>query len=70
MPTQKFRIHGLRHEDEERIARGIRSLEGVFYAVLNHQDESAEVDFEDDLVTCAEIRAVITGFGYTSQNAG
>jgi hypothetical protein len=70
MPTQRFRIHGLRHEDEERIARGIRQLEGVFYAVLNHQEECAEVDFEDDLVTCAEIRAVIAEFGYRSRNAG
>jgi hypothetical protein len=70
MPTQKFHVVGLKHEDEVAIAQRVRRLRGVFYAVLNHQDECAEVDFEDDLVTCAEIRAAIAEFGYTVHNAG
>lgn len=67
MPTLKFRVKNLRHEDEQRVAACIRQLPGVFYACLNHQDECAEVDFEDDRVTAAEIRAVILALGYEAQ---
>ncbi len=70
MPTQKFWIKGLRHEDEQPLARRIRALEGVYYAALNHEDECAEVDFEDDRVTTAEICAAIAASGYEVRLAG
>jgi hypothetical protein len=64
MPTQKFWIQGLRHEDEARIAVRLRQLRGVFFAVLNHRDQCAEVDFEDDEITAREICAAIEALGY------
>jgi hypothetical protein len=69
MPTQKFWIENLRHEDEAPLAARLRQLDGVFFAVLNHGDRCAEVDFEDDRVTTREICAVIEAFGYHARLA-
>jgi hypothetical protein len=65
MPTQKFYVQKLKHRDEAPIAHRLQQLPGVFFAVLNHEEQCAEVDLEDDLVTCEEICRVIAGFGYT-----
>lgn len=70
MPTQKLWVKGLKQEDERPIEQRLKELDGVFYAVLNHQDECAEVDFEDDRASLAEIRAALREMGYESQVAG
>lgn len=70
MPTQKFRVKGLEHEDEARVAREVRRLRGVLFAVASHSDQCAEVEFEDDAVTPAEIRDVIAALGYAVEIAG
>ena len=70
MPTQKIWVKGLRHEDEARIAERLRALDGVFAAVLNHQDQCAEVDFEDDRATTDDMRRVIAELGYDSEIRG
>lgn len=70
MPSQKFWVKGLRHEDEASIAQRLEELDGVFYAALNHHDQCAEVDFEDDRVSTDQIRAAIGEFGYSAEVAG
>lgn len=70
MPTQKLWVKGLKQEDERPIEQRLKELDGVFYAVLNHQDECAEVDFEDDRASLAEIRAALREMGYESKVAG
>ena len=70
MPTQKLWVKGLRHEDEERVARRLREVRGVFGAVLNHADECAEVDFEDDLASLEEICAAVRECGYEAKVVG
>jgi copper chaperone CopZ len=70
MPTQKFWVRGLKQEDEETVARRLRALAGVFGAVLSHDAECAEVDFEDDRASMDEIRAAIREMGYESEIAG
>ncbi len=70
MPTQKLWVKGLRREDEAPLERRLRELDGVFFAVLNHEDECAEVDFEDDRVSLEEIRAAIREAGYEARIAG
>lgn len=70
MPTQKLWVKGLKPEDERPIEKRLKELDGVFYAVLNHRDECAEVDFEDDRASLAEIRAALREMGYESQVAG
>jgi copper chaperone CopZ len=70
MPTQKFWVKGLEHADEARVARAARGVEGVLFAVANHSDQCAEVEFEDDRVTVAEIRDAIAALGYRVEVAG
>jgi hypothetical protein len=70
MPTQRLRIPGLRHQDEAELSRRLRAIPGVYYAVLNHLDECAEIDFEDDAVSLAEICRAVRDFGYDADIAG
>ncbi len=70
MPTQKFRVKGLGHEDEAQVARELRSLRGVLFAAADHSDQCAEVEFEDDAVTPDEIRERIEALGFTAEIAG
>lgn len=70
MPTQKFWVKGLEHADEARVSGAARALEGVLFAVANHSDQCAEVEFEDDMVTVAEIRDALAALGYTVEVAG
>lgn len=70
MPTQKYRIKGLRSEDETVIARGARELKGVLFAVASHGAQCAEVEFEDDLVTPEEIAEALRSLGYEVELAG
>lgn len=70
MPTQKFFVKGLRAEDEEAVAERARRLDGVLFALANHQDQCAEVEFEDDCVDTDEIRRAIAEQGYEVELAG
>lgn len=70
MPTQKLWVRGLKQEDEEPVTRRLRALSGVFAAVLSHDAQCAEVDFEDDRASLDEIRAAIREMGYESEIAG
>lgn len=70
MPTQKFWVKGLRHEDEARIAAQLRAVDGVFFAALNHHDQCAEVEFADDRVTTGEICTALQELGYEAEEAG
>jgi copper chaperone CopZ len=70
MPTLKLWVNGLRHEDEQAIARRLRQIDGVFAASLNHRDACAEVDFDDDRASVEQIRACIRELGYEARLAG
>ncbi|HEV2149819.1 MAG TPA: heavy-metal-associated domain-containing protein [Longimicrobiaceae bacterium] len=70
MPTQKLWVKDLKREDEARVAARLRELPGVFYAVLSHDAECAEVDFEDDLVSLDQLRAAVRECGYEVEIAG
>lgn len=70
MPTQKFWVKGLAHEEEERISAALRKIDGVFAALANHHDQCAEVEFEDDRVGVHEIRRAIADLGYDVELAG
>lgn len=70
MPTQKFWVKGLQHQDETRVVQGARELRGVLFAAANHSDQCAEVEFEDDVVTTEEIRGAIARLGYQVEIAG
>jgi|GEM_PF-2483709 len=70
MPTQKLRVKDLKREDEARVAARLREIPGVFFAVLDHGDECAEVDFEDDVVSLEQICEAVREYGYDVRIAG
>ncbi len=70
MPTQKFRVKDLRREDEDRVAARLREIPGVYFAVLDHGEECAEVDFEDDVVSLEQICDAVREYGYDVRIAG
>lgn len=70
MPTQKFFVRGLRHDGEAAVVERLRSVPGVLFAAASHQDQCVEVEFEDDAVTTAELRATISEMGYGADLAG
>lgn len=70
MPTQKFRVRGIDHESEAMVEARLMRIGGVLFAAVSHQEECAEVEFEDDRVTPAEIREVIRGLGYGADEVG
>lgn len=70
MPTQKFWIKGMRHEDETPVTERVRGVRGVLFAIANHGDQCAEVEFEDDIVTEREIRDAIAELGFDVRSAG
>lgn len=70
MPTQKFFVKGLRPEDERALTQRISRVDGVLFAAANHSDQCAEVEFEDDRTTTAEIRSAIADAGYEAELAG
>lgn len=69
MPTQKFWVKDLKHADEAPIAERLRALDGVFFAVLNHEDQCAEVEFSDGRVSTQQIRAALAEAGYEAEIA-
>lgn len=70
MPTQRYRVRGLAHADEARIEREVRRIPGVLFAAASHQDECAEVEFDDDRVGHLEIRDAIAALGFAVEIAG
>jgi copper chaperone CopZ len=70
MPTQKFRVKDLTHEDETRVVDEIRRIPGVLFASAHHGDQCAEVEFDDDYLAPDEIRTAIEALGFEVHLAG
>lgn len=70
MPTQKFRVKGLRAGDETSLKARVQSLPGVLFVYASHCGECVDVEFEDDAVTPAEITRTLADLGYAAEVAG
>lgn len=70
MPTQKFWVKGLEAGGEAAVVERARGVQGVLFAVANHRDQCAEVEFEDDEVTPEEIMRALRDLGYQVEAAG
>ena len=53
-----------------KVERALQGITGVYSAVVDLEDGEAEVDFDDDSVTSAQLIAAITGAGYQAKLAG
>jgi copper chaperone CopZ len=70
MAVQKFFVEGLSRDDEVRVESALKSMPGVIYAAASHSDACAEVEFEDDTVTTAQLKEALGVLGFTSRIAG
>ena len=52
---------------EATVKSKLLSLEGVTAAQVNHKENKAELDFDKDKITAAQITEVITRAGYQVQ---
>lgn len=70
MPIQKFRVKGLRLEDETSLQARVKAVPGVLFALVSAGGECLEVEFEDDEVTPAQIVDVVAELGCSAELAG
>lgn len=65
MATLKLYVAGMRSRaDEARIEEALRAERGVYGAVANREDGSAEVDFDDDELDLDRILEIVRSLGY------
>lgn len=55
---------------QKRVETALTQVPGVFSAVVDLQDATAEVDFDDDTATIEELTAAVARAGYTASVDG
>ena len=55
---------------QKKVEQALKGVAGVYSAIVDWQDGAAEVDFDDDSVTCAQLVAAVQRAGYTAKLAG
>jgi copper chaperone CopZ len=71
MPTVLLHVQGLRTSaDEQRLEAALRAEQGVYGAVVNREDQCAEVDIDDDLVTVNQLISAADTAGFRAVLGG
>lgn len=71
MACAKFRVTGMTGGHcQQTVARALKSVSGVYSAVVDLQEGEAEVDFDDDAVTTRQLVAAVEQAGYAAKLAG
>ena len=52
------------------VEQALKGVTGVYTAIVDLQDGEAEVDFNDDTVTTAQLVAAVERAGYSARLAG
>jgi copper chaperone CopZ len=55
---------------QAKVERALRGVPGVYSAVVDLVDGEAEVDFNDDALTAADLIAAVESQGYGAKLAG
>jgi copper chaperone len=55
---------------QKRVEAALTRVPGVFSAVVDLQDATAEVDYDDDTATIEELTAAVAKEGYAAALAG
>lgn len=53
-----------------KVERALKGVAGVYTAIVDLQDGEAEIDFNDDAVTTAQLLAAVRAAGYDATLAG
>ena len=71
MANVKLRITGMTcGHCLAKVETALKALSGVYSAVVDLPDGEAEVDFDDDLVTAAQLIGAVQQAGYGATLAG
>jgi copper chaperone len=71
MANVKLRVTGMTcGHCQAKVEKALKSVTGVYTAVIDLPDGEAEVDFDDDSVTTDQLVAAVTKAGYGAKVAG
>jgi len=71
MANIKLRVTGMTcGHCQAKVEKALKSLTGVYTAIIDLPDGEAEVDFDDDSVTTAQLVAAVAKAGYGAKIAG
>jgi copper chaperone len=71
MANVKLRVTGMTcGHCQAKVEKALKSVTGVYTAVIDLPDGEAEVDFDDDSVTTDQLVAAVTKAGYGAKLAG
>jgi len=71
MASAKLSVSGMTCDHcRTKVERALRGVPGVYSAVVDLADGEAEVDFDDDALTAAQLIAAVEGAGYGAKLAG
>ena len=71
MANVKLRVTGMTcGHCQAKVEQALKSVTGVYSAVIDLPDGEAEVDFDDDSVTTQQLVAAIAKAGYGAKLAG
>jgi len=55
---------------QAKVEKALKGVSGVYTAIVDLEDGEAEVDFNDDAVTAADLITAVAKAGYTAKLAG
>jgi copper chaperone len=71
MANIKLRVTGMTcGHCQAKVEKALKSVTGVYTAIIDLPDGEAEVDFDDDSVTTAQLVAAVAKAGYGAKIAG
>lgn len=71
MASVKLRVSGMHCSNcQTKVAKALQSIAGVYVAVVDLPDGEAEIDFDDDSVTTAQLVAAVRAAGYEARLGG
>jgi copper chaperone CopZ len=71
MATAKLWVTGMTcGHCRTKVERALQGVGGVYSAIVDLQDGAAEVDFNDDAITSAQLIAAVEQAGYPAKLAG
>jgi copper chaperone len=71
MANIKLRVSGMTcGHCQAKVEKALKSVTGVYSAIIDLPDGEAEVDFDDDSLTTAQLVAAVAKAGYGAKIAG
>jgi len=71
MANVKLKVTGMTcGHCQAKVEQALKGVGGVYSAIVDLRDGEAEVDFNDDAVTTAQLVAAVERVGYTARLGG